>query len=598
MPEELSMIALAQHAEAGHGNKYLAECYCCENPADSSLLEQAILQTQDAVLITSDSGKILFVNPAFEKDTGYTTTEVLGQTPSVLKSGEHPPEFYALLWKTLRKGSVFRGVFVNRRKNGRLYHEEKTITPIRNRQGAITHFVSTGRDVSERIAAQQRMEHLANYDVLTGLPNRSLFLDRLRHAIDRCQRDKTIPVLLYVDLDRFKTINDTLGHGAGDAVLMSVAARLRVVLRAQDTVARLGGDEFAIILEGVDGSEDGARVSDTLLRAFQKPFDIDGRTLYVGLSIGIACYPADGDDVESLVKHADIAMFHAKMSGRSSAVNFSAVMEGGMLDDLSMETSLHAALANEEFEVVYQPVVDPASAELVAVEALLRWHSPSHGTVPPSRFIPILEATGMIVEVGRWVLETACTEIKRLHGDHHGAAVLAVNISGRQFRDERMVAELAGVLQEVNFPADRLELEITESVLIENSSAALATLNSLKGLGVRLAIDDFGTGYSSLSYLRRFPIDTLKIDRSFVVEMENSPDAVVIVRAIVSLAHNLGLEVIGEGVETAGQLAILSEMGCRKVQGYWFSPPLTLKHLYDRCLQDPAAALASADGCQ
>ena len=554
-----------------------------KSDANTSLLEQAIFQTEDSVLITSVDGQILFVNPAFEKDSGYLAEEVIGKTPSILKSGEHPREFYALLWKTLADGQVFRGVFINRKKNADLYYEEKTITPIRDRNGTMTHFVSTGRDVSDRISTQKRMEYLANYDALTGLPNRSLFMDRLRHEIVRYRRDGSAPALLHVDLDRFKSINDSLGHGAGDALLVSVATRLRSVVRDQDTVARLGADEFAIILEEIRSPEDCARAADALLLAFQKPFDINGRVLYIGISAGIACYPMDGEDVETLVKHADIAMFHAKTSGRSTWVNFSAVMEGGMLDDLSMETSLHDALENEEFGILYQPIIDPADQRTVAVEVLLRWNSPQHGKVPPSRFIPLLEATGMIVDVGRWVLRTACAQIQADPLLGGAGVVLAVNLSGRQFRDEQIVADVREILATSGLPAQQLELEITESILIEDSSAAAMTLDALKALGVRLAIDDFGTGYSSLSYLRRFPIDTLKIDRSFVIEMESSPDAVVIVKAIVNLAHSLGLEVVGEGVETAGQLAILSEMGCRKVQGYWFSPPLTLEQLSVRC---------------
>lgn len=559
-------------------------------------LIHAVMQSGDAVLITSASGVIEFVNPAFERDSGYTASEAVGRQPSLVNSGQHPAEFFARLWKTIRAGEVFRGVFTNRRKSGEIYYDDKTITPLRDAAGAITHFVSTGRDVTERVRSDSRLAYLTNYDALTTLPNRSALMERLAQAVQRCRYERAGITLLHIDLDRFKNINDTLGHGAGDRLLKLVGERLSAVVLNPETVARLGGDEFAVFFEGGLQHGESEGFAQELVSTFSRPFEIDGRKLYVNVSVGIAAYPSDSDDVESLIKHAEIAMFHAKLSGRATWVSFSSVMEGDMLDNLSMETSLHGALDNDEFEVVYQPVMNPASRRTVAVEALLRWHSPQHGSVPPSRFIPMLEATGMIVEVGRWVLQTACAQIQAAEQLGRAGVVLAVNLSGRQFRDARLIDDVRGVLAATGLPAAQLELEITESILIENSAAAVKTLDALKALGVRLAIDDFGTGYSSLSYLRRFPIDTLKIDRSFVIELESSPDAVVIVKAIVNLAHSLGLDVVGEGVETAGQLALLSEMGCRKVQGYWFSPPLLLQQLLSVCAQDVPAQTASSPG--
>ncbi|MCK6404576.1 MAG: EAL domain-containing protein [Rhodocyclaceae bacterium] len=562
---------------------------------NNALLQQVVYQTEDAVLITDVAGTIIFVNPAFERDTEYLAEEVIGTTPAILKSGIHPDDFYAALWATLRNGEVFRGVFVNRKKCGERYSEEKVITPIRDAEGAVTHYVSTGRDIGARFAAQARVEFLANHDPLTELPNRTLFYDRFQHAITRSLRDGCLPSLLYIDLDRFKPISDSLGRGGGDALLVRVAERLRSLTRSEDTIARLGGDEFAIALEGVRSPADSARIAQSLITAFQQPFEHCGRPIYIGLSIGIACYPVDGEDVEALIKHADIAMLQAKSRGRSCWVNYSAVMDSNLLDDLSMDASLRSALSRQEFDLHFQPIVDPADRSVVALEALLRWHSPSHGMVPPSRFIPMLECNALIIEVGRWTLERAC-ERSMLVGDLIArGTILAVNLSGRQFRDGSLVDDVRRILQRTGFPPAQLELEITESILIEDSVAALATLNALKTLGVRLAIDDFGTGYSSLSYLRRFPLDTLKIDRSFVVEMESSHDAAVVVRTIVSLAHNLGLDVVGEGVETAGQMALLSEMGCRKVQGYWFSPPCTISEL---CAFSGQTAVADQRGAE
>lgn len=560
------------------------------------MLIHAVMQTSDAVMIASARGVIQFVNPAFERDSGYSAREAVGHSTNLLKSGRHPDEFFSRLWKTIRAGETFRGLFTNRRKNGEIFYDDKTITPIRDANGGITHFVSTGRDVSERMRTDMRLQYLEQYDALTCLPNRSAFMQRLIRSVDRCSNEIAGVALLHIDLDRFKNINDTLGHTAGDRLLKKVGERLSELVPNPDLVARLGGDEFAITLEGDGLSAEGEFLAQKIVAAFSHPFELNGRQLYVNASVGIASYPGDSDDVESLVKHADLAMFHAKLSGRATWVNFSSVMEGDLLDNLSMETSLHGALKNNEFEIVYQPVMNPFGRKTVAVEALLRWHSPVHGTVPPSRFIPLLEATGMIVEVGRWVLETACAEIKAVEPSDGAGMVLAVNLSGRQFRDESLVDDIGRVLEAMAFPAERLELEITESILIEDSSAAARTLDRLKALGVRLAIDDFGTGYSSLSYLRRFPIDTLKIDRSFVIEMETSPDAVVIVKAIVNLAHSLGLEVVGEGIETAGQLALLSEIGCRKVQGYWFSPPVPLSQLLSVCMAGESQCSSMSSG--
>jgi diguanylate cyclase (GGDEF)-like protein/PAS domain S-box-containing protein len=543
------------------------------------MLAQAVMQTDDAVMITSERGVIQFVNPSFERISGYSAREVVGQTPNLLRSGEHSPEFFAALWHALRRGEVFRGVFINRHRSGRLYYEEKTITPIRDASGGVTHYVSTGRDVTERVLSDARLDLLAHYDVLTGLPNRTLFMDRLERAIARCRRDAGRVAVLFVDLDRFKTINDTLGYQAGDALLRQAAERLCATVRFEDSVARLGADEFTVILEGPGEATACARVAEAIAAAFARPFVIDGRTLYVGASVGVAAYPGDGGDAASLVKHADIALFHAKSRGRSTCVHYSGVMEGGLLEDLSLEAALRVALDNGEFRIVYQPVVCAASGRTLALEALLRWHSPVHGKVSPERFIPMLEANGLIVPVGRWVLETACREVGALRCRRDAEVMLAINLSGCQFRDDKLLDDIRNALAVSGLPPHRLEFEITESVLIEDSSGAGQTLLALRALGVRLAIDDFGTGYSSLSYLRRFPINTLKIDRSFVSGLESSPDAVAIVRAIVNLAHSLGLEVVGEGVETTGQLALLADLGCARMQGYWFSRPLPLAQL-------------------
>ncbi|KAB2920941.1 MAG: EAL domain-containing protein [Dechloromonas sp.] len=566
--EEVSLDRLTTYGAAAH----------------TSMLAHAVMQTGDAVMITSALGTIEFVNPAFENHSGYSAEEVLGQTPALVKSDAHPPEFFASLWEAILKGEVFRAVFTNRHKSGALYYEEKTITPIRDANQEITHFVSTGRDITARILADERLEFLASHDALTRTPNRCRFMDCLGQAIGRCRRDGAGLTLLLIDLDRFKRINDSLGHGIGDQVLTKVPERLRSVVGERPLIARLGGDEFIILVEGDARPAMSDRIAEALLDSFAQPFQIGDRTLYTGISIGIATYPEDGEDIESLVRHADIAMYQAKSSGRSTYVNFSSVMEAEMLEDISIDVSLRSALDNAEFEIHYQPIICPEKQQTVAVEALLRWHSAQHGTVPPARFIPMLEESGLIGKVGYWVLQTACAQIKALSDQLPYPLILAVNLSGRQFRDGNLVGDVRKLLSDTGLPATQLELEITESILIEDAPTAAKTLDALAALGVRLAIDDFGTGYSSLSYLRRFPINTLKIDRSFVIEMDNSPDAVSIVKAIINLADNLGLEVVAEGVENPGQLAQLAEFGCSKVQGYWFSPPVTLAELTARQL--------------
>ncbi len=546
---------------------------------DIRILAQAVAQTDDAVVITDAKGIIQYVNPAFERGSGYSAAEAVGNRPNLVKSGRHPQEFFGEMWRVIQSGQVFRAVFANRRKNGRIYYEEKTISPIRDESGAISHYVSTAKDVTARVQAEARLEYLANYDTLTGLANRSLFRDRLDQALRRALRDGSTLAVLFLDLDRFKTVNDTLGHTAGDQLLRAVAERLRDCIRAEDTAARLGGDEFTLILEDLGEPGSARRVAEGVLESFNAPFPLLGHNLYMGVSIGIACYPDDGLDADTLLKHADIAMYRSKEGGRSAYLFYSASMRGPALDDLSLASSLRNALAREEFHLCYQTIVDAQTRREVGVEALLRWTSPQHGSVPPSRFVPMLEENGLILRVGRWVLATACADIGRLHGEGRNDLRLTVNVSARQFRDTDFVADVEAALQSTGFPAASLELEITESALIENAGAALETLAALDALGVRLAIDDFGTGYSSLSYLRRFPLSTLKIDRSFVADMANSDDAIAIVQAIVSLGRTLGLEIVGEGVESEDQLELLGDLGCHCVQGFLFSRPQPLEQL-------------------
>lgn len=452
---------------------------------------------------------------------------------------------------------------------------------------------ATGRRLASRRLVGEQDGAAVDHDALSAIPNRRRFIDQLAQTIVRCRRDARQFSLLHADLDRFRRINDTLGHSTGDRVLSAVAQRLARLTGEQDTVAHLGGDGFTVIVEHHAQRDAGGRLAAALIDACARPLAIDGRTLYAGISIGIAAFPQDGQDIDSLLRHAEIAMYHAKSSGRGRCVSFARQMEKRRLDELSIEASLRCALGRGEFEVFYQPIVSTRDGRTVALEALLRWHSPQHGEVAPGRFVPLLEEIGLIGEVGRWVLTTACAQFASLQNGEFAPSILAVNLSAAQFRDAQLTAHIQAALQASGLTPAQLELEITESILIEDASAATQTLSSLAALGVRLAIDDFGTGYSSLSYLRRFPINTLKIDRSFVTEMESSVDAEIIVKAIVNLAHNLGLAVVAEGVENVGQLARLATLGCACVQGFLFSRAVPLADLPE-LLTRPFARVADA----
>ena len=542
----------------------------------AQILARAIEQTDDAVMITRSDGVIEYVNPGFERITGYRAGDIIGRRPSILASGMHPPAFYSELWRTLGRGESFRSVFTNRRSSGELYYEEKTISPIRGADEAISHFVATGKDVTERIAAERRLEYLANYDALTGLPNRSLLHDRLAQAIQRAHRLGKGVAVQFVDLDRFKLINDTLGHNAGDRVLIEAASRLRQCLRATDTVARLGGDEFILIQEGVGNPDEVEQVASKVLDAFAPCFPVaPPQGLFVSVSVGLALYPGDGLTPDELLMRADLAMYRAKEGGRNSFRFFEAAMDASAMRTLTLEAAIRGALDNREFAVVYQPIIDTRTQRPIAVEALMRWHSPVHGTVPPDHFIPLLEENGMIVPVSRWALRQALRQVRTLQCAGQPALRLAFNLSSRQFRDVELLQDVTAALDEAGFDPTLLERELTESALMDNPDASAAVLEALRARGIRVAVDDFGTGYSSLAYLMRFPVRTLKIDRSFVYQMERSKEAATIVRAIASLARSLGLELIGEGVENVGQLALLQEVGCHQVQGFLFSRPVT-----------------------
>ncbi|MEJ2059259.1 MAG: PAS domain S-box protein [Gammaproteobacteria bacterium] len=536
-------------------------------------LSMAVEQTADAVTIANREGVIEYVNRAFETVSGYARQEAIGRKSSILSSGRQERAFYERMWETILRGEVYRGVVINKRKDGGLYYEEKTITPLQNSEGDICHFVATGRDITERMETQNRLHYLAHHDVLTGLPNRALFGERLSRALAARHR-RTELAVMFLDLDRFKTINDSLGHDIGDAILQELADRLRGCVGGSDTVARLGGDEFAILLEAASGREYAEAVAGRILAALTEPIDLVERQLFITTSIGISLHPVDGEDASTLIKNADLAMYHAKEQGRNIFRFYSRDMGAKAYERMSLETSLRQALQREEFVLHYQPQVDIWTGEVAGLEALLRWEHPTLGLVPPVEFIPVLEETGLIVQVGEWALRTACRAAARWQTLRGYPTRIAVNLSGRQFSDAGLITVLKDILDETGLSPADLELEITESVIMRDDKEAMLRFKALHEMGVRIAIDDFGTGYSSLSYLKRFPINTLKVDRSFIRDLTIDPDDATIVQAITAMAGSLGLDVVAEGVEQEEQLEFLRGEHCRLAQGYLISRPV------------------------
>ncbi|HYD62693.1 MAG TPA: EAL domain-containing protein [Noviherbaspirillum sp.] len=537
-------------------------------------LSRAVEQSANAVVITDREGIIEYVNPWFTRITGFAAEEVVGKTPRVLKSGETHPETYKRLWDTILSGKEWTGELHNTKKNGEFYWCLEVISPLKDENGNITHFVAVTEDISERKQTEQTIRHLAFHDPLTGLPNRRLFNDRLHQAAALRHRKENCFALMLLDLDRFKTVNDTLGHDVGDALLKAVAARLLNSTRQGDTLARMGGDEFALIALEITQPEDMARLAEKLLDALSEPFHLFGHELYVTTSIGVTLYPNDAVDAEALIKNADIALYRAKDLGRNNFQFFTSDMNAAMMHRLRLESAMRWAIERNEFMLNYQPQADVVSGRIHGTEALIRWRHPELGMIPPAQFIPLAEETGMIVQIGEWILQTACAQAKAWQLAGLPMRV-AVNLSARQFHQGDLAETIADILRELDLPPDLLEIELTEGILMEDTSQTAAILNKLHDMGVQISIDDFGTGYSSLSYLKRLPIQILKIDQSFVRDIHTDADDRAIVTAVIALAHSMKLRVVAEGVETPEQLAFLREYACDIMQGYLFSKPVT-----------------------
>jgi len=531
-----------------------------------------------AILVTDPAGYIVQVNNAFSRVSGYSSKQILDQLPSVLTADTQQASHLAYVIKQLNQQGSWEGEVWLKRKNGEKFPAWVGITAVKDDEGDLVSYVCFFSDISERKASEQRIHRLAYYDALTQLPNRTLFQDRLHSALQHGERHQEWVVLMFLDLDRFKPINDSLGHAAGDRMLKEVAVRLRACVDSDDNVARMGGDEFTLLLQS-QAQREGAltraiHVGEQILASLAQPFILEGREFFVTASIGIALSPQDGNELSQLMKNADTAMYHAKERGKNNFQFYQADMNASALQRLELESDLRHALEQGEFKLFYQPQFSGDGKRLTGAEALLRWQHPQRGLVPPSDFIPVLEELGLVVQVGDWVLRESCRQLAEWHEAKIRVPKISVNLSARQFAEGDLHQRIAQILEQSGVPAACLELELTESILMEDVANAMQTLSSLKQLGVFIAIDDFGTGYSSLNYLKQFPIDVLKIDRSFVDGLPHGEQDGQIARAIIAMAHSLNLTVIAEGVETLAQLDFLRGHDCDEVQGFLLGRPM------------------------
>jgi diguanylate cyclase (GGDEF)-like protein/PAS domain S-box-containing protein len=542
------------------------------------LFARVFEHSADAIMVTDGEGRIVRVNEAFTRITGYSTAEVLGRNPRVLQSGLHDEEFYAGFWNALRKEGTWQGEIWNRRKNGEIYPQWMSIGTLDAEAGEVVHFVAIFTDITDKKRSEDTIHYLAYYDGLTSLPNRPLFEEKLVQALRDGQRNGRWVAILDLDLDRFKDINDSLGHASGDRLLRSVATRLLETVRNNDVVARLGGDEFVILLSNLaDGNAAGkaaATVARKVIAALADPFNLEGHEVLVTASIGIALAPQDGEDAGELIKNADTAMYQVKSSGKGHYQFFSREMNLAIRRRLRLEHSLRKALEHDEFHLVFQPQVSVREGTVIGMEALLRWRQPHGEIIPPGEFIQLAEETGLILPIDEWVLRRACAQARSWVDAGIRDFRLAVNLSGRQFHRRGLILLVGRILSEIGLEPRYLELEITEGSVMADIDRAVEVLRGLRQMGVRLAVDDFGTGYSSLSYLRRLPIHTLKVDRAFIQEIATSAQDAAIVEAIIRLGHSLGLQLVAEGVEQPEQLSVLEDQGCDSVQGYLLSRPL------------------------
>ncbi|MBL8477113.1 MAG: EAL domain-containing protein [Methyloversatilis sp.] len=541
--------------------------------ADLSLAASVIQSSNEAIVVTDEEDRIVSVNPAFSKLTGLTRDAVLGKRASTVVSTPYDASSHASFAQGIDAGGDWSGELDDRRADGETYPKRLSIYPVGDRHDGTVHYVHSFSDISEQKAAERKIHHLAHHDALTGLPNRLSLQGRMEQAMAEARRHGTLIAMMMIDMDHFKDINDTLGHHVGDALLVDVAHRLLCCVRLSDVVARLGGDEFVVLVTDMASTLTAAAVAEKIVSALSAPYQVEAYRLHSTPSVGIGVFPNDGTSVDTLLRNVDTAMYHAKAAGRNNYQFFDQSMSANASERLALQGSLHHAIETRQFVLHYQPQIEVASGRLVGVEALVRWQHPERGLVPPNSFIPIAEESDLIIKLGEWILQEACWQLSRWK-DQGLMLRVSVNLSARQLRSKNLLHQVEDTLIRHNLRPGELELEITESVAMDNPDATLRMLGQLRELGVELAIDDFGTGYSSLSHLKLMPLQRLKIDRSFVKDIESDPDDAAICAATISLAQNLGLSVVAEGVETDAQFAFLGNLGCECVQGYLFSKPL------------------------
>lgn len=584
----LSYILLQLYIGIGGGSILLIKTLLSEHTQVSrqlALAARVINQTPEAIVVTNTRGQILTANPAFLKNTGYRSDELVGKSLSLLRSRHHDSNFYNALWQQLTRDGQWSGEIWNRNKSGTTLPEWLNITAIRNHSGAITHYVGIYSHIARQQEVMERIHKLAYYDMLTHLPNRQLFTDRLIQALKYADRNRQAVALLFLDLDRFKNVNDTLGHGIGDEVLIQASERLLECVRETDTLARLGGDEFTIILQNISESFDTLLVADKILDAFRKPFTIDDHELFITTSIGIALYPKDGRNMEELIKYADTAMYRAKELSGNTYQLFTAGMSETYEWNLEMETALRRAINEGAIQMLYQPQFDLRSGAIIGVEALARWHDTTLGDISPDVFIAVAENTGLIHRLGEQALKTASRQVSRWGEEGVSGLRVSINVSTLQLKQRYFLQLVETIANLSKNSGNTIELEVTETSVMENAEFMEETLRRISSLGLEIAIDDFGTGYSSLSYLKRLPIDRLKIDQSFVRDLPDNSNDVAICRAIIAMAHSLNLRVIAEGVETEQQRTFLQRENCDEMQGFLISKAVTAEEITEMVRQ-------------
>ncbi len=545
-----------------------------EQEARLRLSAKVFESTTEGIIITDQEGLVLAVNPAFSHITGYIEADIVGENPRILQSGRHDKKFYQKMWQELGKTGQWRGEIWNKHKDGKIYPEFLTISSIKNEEEETLNYVAVFSDITSIKKVTEQLEYQAHHHPLTGLPNRLLLYARLEHSIQHVKRERDRGAVMFLDLDNFKKVNDSLGHDAGDEVLKEVARRLQEHSRNVDTVSHLGGDEFVVVLQTIRNVQGALIRAQQILDSLQKPFLVGEYELYVSGSVGIAEFDGDCENIETLLKNADTAMYKAKESGKNCYQLYSPDFTETAIEKVLLESHLRRALERNELVLYYQPQVALPAGNIVAVEALVRWHHPDLGLVPPGDFIPLSEETGLIIPMGEWILRAACEQLMLWRKQGCGLRRIGVNLSGKQIQHKNLLEMVERILLETGCPSGSLELEITEGFIMQHPEQSISVLQQIRALGVELSIDDFGTGHSSLNYLKRLPINRLKIDRSFVWDIGENPDGEAITKAVIAMGHSLNLQITGEGIETSAQRKFLEKYSCNEAQGYLFSRPL------------------------